>query len=282
MLVSPSPAVPDPHLRVEGVGVQYERGGRLVAAVRDVTFAVHAGEFVSLVGPSGCGKTTLLLALGGLLRATSGTIWCAGRQVAAPGPERVVVFQEFSLFKWRTAAGNVSFALECRRVPPPQRAKIVRDLLRKVGLDGFADAFPFQLSGGMKQRVAIARALAYDPEVLLMDEPFAALDAQTRLAMQALLLAIWDELHKTVVFVTHDIDEAIFLADRVLIMSARPGTIKREVLVAAPRPRPLAYLLSPGFLEVKRQVFQAIQEEAGGTTIGQAHETHPGSAYGGR
>lgn len=246
-------------VEIDAVSMSYTRGGTTTTAVKDVSFSVGHHEFVALVGPSGCGKTTLLHAVGGLVPVSAGEIRCSGRRVTAPGRERVIVFQEFSLFRWRTVRGNVEFALECRDVPRPERAPIVERLLGQVGLAQRADAHPYQLSGGMKQRVAIARALAYDAEVLLMDEPFGALDAQTRLDMQTLLLGIWQSLQKTVLFVTHDIDEAIYLADRVLIMSPGPGTIKAEHRVSAARPRPPEFLLSDEFVELKRRVYGAIR-----------------------
>jgi NitT/TauT family transport system ATP-binding protein len=251
--------MPEPFLEIDGVSMSYTRGGVTTAAVKDVSFSVGHREFLALVGPSGCGKTTLLHAIGGLVPISAGEIRCAGRRVTGPGRERVMVFQEFSLFRWRTVRGNVEFALECNDVPKSERSRIVDRLLKQVGLDYRADAYPYQLSGGMKQRVAIARALAYDAEVLLMDEPFGALDAQTRLSMQTLLLEIWQALHKTVVFVTHDIDEAIYLADRVLIMSAGPGTIQAEHKVSAPRPRPPEFLLSDQFVDLKRHIHGAIR-----------------------
>jgi len=249
----------DVYLEVDNVSVSFQTAGRVIEAVRDANFTVRRGEFIALLGPSGCGKTTLLHAIGGLTSISEGAIRCEGTTVNEPGPERIVVFQEFSLFKWRTARGNVEFGLECKRIPSARRREITETFLRLVGLDEFMDAYPHQLSGGMKQRVALARALAYDSELLLMDEPFASLDAQNRIVMQSLLLRIWDQLHKTVVFVTHDIDEAIFLSDRIIVMSARPGTIKSEFKISAPRPRTLEYLITPEFMEVKRQVFRSVQ-----------------------
>jgi len=212
-----------------------------------------------LVGPSGCGKTTLLHAVGGLQTISSGTIRCGGQAVVGPGPERVMIFQEQSLFKWRTVRGNIEFALECKGVPRDQRGAIIDRLLAQVGLEHRAGVYPFQLSGGMKQRAAIARALAYDADVLLMDEPFGALDAQTRLSMQSLLLDIWQQAQKTVLFVTHDIDEAIYLGDRVLIMSAGPGRIQAELVIDAPRPRDDEFLVSHRFVDLKRQILNAIR-----------------------
>jgi len=251
----------DRYLEVDRVTIAYSRGTDMVEAVHDVSFWSTHREFVVLVGPSGCGKTTLLQAIGGLVPVTAGQIRCAGRTVTGPGPERVMVFQEFSLFRWRTVRRNVEFALECNRVPRADRRPIVDRLLKQVGLERHADVYPDRLSGGMKQRVAIARALAYDADMLLMDEPFGALDAQTRLVMQALLLQIWEGSEKTVLFVTHDIDEAIYLADRILIMSIGPGTIKAEYKVTAPRPRATDFVVSEEFLDLKRQIFGAIRSE---------------------
>jgi NitT/TauT family transport system ATP-binding protein len=229
--------------------------------VRSVSFAIERQEFVVLVGPSGCGKTTLLQAIGSLVPMTSGNMRISGRPITGPGPERVMVFQEFSLFRWRTVRRNIEFALECNRVPKNKRAPIIERLLHQVGLERHGDVYPDRLSGGMKQRVAIARALAYDADILLMDEPFGALDAQTRLVMQGLLLEVWEGSGKTVLFVTHDIDEAIYLADRILIMSAGPGTIKAEYRVTVPRPRAIDFLISEEFLELKRQIFGSIRTE---------------------
>ncbi len=249
------------HLDVEAVSIAYSRGSTPVEAVRSVSFGIRRQEFVVLVGPSGCGKTTLLQAIGGLVPITAGTIRMLGQPVTGPGRERVMVFQEYSLFRWRTVRRNIEFALECNRVPRSERGAIIDRLLQQVGLERHGDVYPDRLSGGMKQRVAIARALAYDAETLLMDEPFGALDAQTRLVMQALLLEVWEGSGKTVLFVTHDIDEAIYLADRILIMSAGPGTLKAEYAVTAMRPRSADFLLSEEFLGLKRQIFQSIRAE---------------------
>jgi NitT/TauT family transport system ATP-binding protein len=249
------------YLDVEEVTISYQHGSRAVEAVHAVSFGIKRQEFVVLVGPSGCGKTTLLQAIGGLVPATGGRIQIAGKPITGPGPERVMVFQEFSLFRWRTVRRNIEFALECNRVPRSNRAPIIDRLLVQIGLERHADVYPDRLSGGMKQRVAIARALAYDADILLMDEPFGALDAQTRLVMQALLLDVWEGSGKTVLFVTHDIDEAIYLADRILIMSAGPGTIKAEYQVAAVRPRAIEFLISEEFLALKRQIFGSIRAE---------------------
>jgi NitT/TauT family transport system ATP-binding protein len=239
--------------------MQYTRGGKITEAVRNISFSVAPNEFVAIVGPSGCGKTTLLHAVGGLAAISGGEIRCRGQKTTGPGSERVLVFQEMSLFRWRTVRGNINFALECKRVPKGEQAPIVDRLLSQIGLTDCADAYPYQLSGGMKQRVAIARALAYDADMVLMDEPFGALDAQTRLVMQTLLLDIWQASKKTVLFVTHDIDEAIYLADRVLIMSNGPGSIKAELSVTSARPRSAEFLVSNQFIELKRQILSAIK-----------------------
>jgi NitT/TauT family transport system ATP-binding protein len=253
------------YLDIAGVTIRYTRGGRTTEAVRDVTFSVGDHEFVALVGPSGCGKTTLLHAAGGLVPVTGGAIRCAGKTITGPGPERVMVFQEFSLLKWRSVRANIELALECNGTPRLRRRAIVDELLAKIGLDGRADAYPYQLSGGMKQRVAIARALAYDANVLLMDEPFGALDSQTRLDMQTLLLRIWEQSRKTVLFVTHDIDEAIYLADRILVMNPGPGTIRAELCVNAPRPRTLDFVVSDEFIGIKRRVLGDIRTRESAT-----------------
>ncbi|MGE0799697.1 MAG: ABC transporter ATP-binding protein [Lautropia sp.] len=248
-------------VRVEAVDISYTRAGRVTQAVRDVSFEVGANEFTAMVGPSGCGKTTLLHAIGGLVPISTGSIQCT-RQHNGPGPDRIMVFQEQSLFKWRTVEANVAFALECNRVPKAQQAEVIERLLRQVGLWHRRDVYPFQLSGGMKQRVAIARALASGAEVLLMDEPFGALDAQTRLAMQTFLLELWQETRKTVIFVTHDIDEAIYLADRILVMSAGPGTIQASIPIELARPRHPDVLVSDAFIACKRRIFDEIKATA--------------------
>ena len=244
---------------VENVEINYQRAGITTPAVRNVSFDVRAQEFVAVVGPSGCGKTTLLHAIGGLVPISSGSIQCTRRANDDKGPDRIMVFQEPSLFKWRTVEENVAFALECNRLAESERASVVEHLLRKVQLWHRKNAYPFQLSGGMKQRVAIARALASGAEVLLMDEPFGALDAQTRLSMQTFLLEIWQESKKTVIFVTHDIDEAIYLADRVLVLSAGPGTVCASIPVNLPRPRLPDVLLSTEFIASKRRILEEIR-----------------------
>ncbi|MDO3700314.1 ABC transporter ATP-binding protein [Micromonospora sp. C28SCA-DRY-2] len=203
--------------------------GGAVTAVDRLTLGVRAGEFLVVVGPSGCGKSTLLDLLGGLSKPTAGQILVDGRPVTGPGLDRGIVFQQYALLPWRTAAGNVAFGLEAKGVPRADRAELVARHLDLVGLRGFAERYPHELSGGMKQRVAIARSLAYDPDILLMDEPFAALDAQTRDSLQDELVRIWERTGKTIVFITHGIDEAVHLGQRVAVMTSRPGRVKQVI-----------------------------------------------------
>jgi NitT/TauT family transport system ATP-binding protein len=224
-------------LEIKGVNKLFLSDGKEMEALHDINLSIRENEFVCFIGPSGCGKTTLLRIIAGLEKATSGTISLAGEPITGPGPERGMVFQEYSLFPWRTVLENISFGPELKGAPAPERKARSRQYLKMVGLERFEARYPHELSGGMKQRVAIARALVNDPRALLMDEPFGALDAQTRNIMQAELLRIWEEEKKTVVFVTHSVDEAIYLADRIVIMSARPGRIKDIIEISIPRPR---------------------------------------------
>jgi NitT/TauT family transport system ATP-binding protein len=203
--------------------------GRAVLALDQVSLSVRNREFVALLGPSGCGKSTLLYLLGGFLPVETGAILVDGQPVAGPGPDRGIVFQHFALFPWKTVRGNILYGLERQGMPKEEREKRALDFIELVGLSGFEDSYPSQLSGGMKLRTAIARTLAFDPKILLMDEPLGALDAQTRGLMQRELMLIWQRTPKTVIFVTHDVQEAVFLADRVAVMSARPGRIKTIV-----------------------------------------------------
>ena len=249
-----------PRLRVQNVGLVYQTRSRVVA-LEDVSFDVAPQEFAVIVGPSGCGKSSLLYLAAGLAEVTSGKIMLNGQAVEGPGADRGMVFQSYTLFPWLTVRRNVEFGLRRRRVPAAERNERVTHYLHEVGLDKFADAYPKELSGGMMQRVAIARALANDPEILLMDEPFGALDSQTRMSMQNLLLRVWEHTHKTVLFVTHDIDEAVLLGDRVYVMSARPGRIKRMVPVDLPRPRSMAMVMEPDFIAIKREVLSLIHHD---------------------
>jgi NitT/TauT family transport system ATP-binding protein len=219
-----------PQIVVDRVSHNYRPAkGRPVLALDDVSLEIGAREFIALLGPSGCGKSTLLYLIGGFLPTQKGEIRLEERPIVAPGPDRGIVFQHFALFPWKTVRGNVLYGLERMRLPRVERERRAQSYIDLVGLTGFEDSFPSQLSGGMKQRTAIARTLALDPKILLMDEPFGALDSQTRSLMQSELLNIWQRSPKTVIFVTHDVQEAVYLADRVAVMSARPGRIKSIV-----------------------------------------------------
>lgn len=232
------------------------------SALQDVNLTVKKGEFLTIVGPSGCGKSTLLDLIAGLAGPTSGDLFIDGNRITKPALDRGIVMQGYALFPWRTVRHNVEFGLEIKRVPKKERKAISDRFLELVNLSGFADRYPYELSGGMKQRVAIARALAYDPEVLLMDEPFAAVDAQTREVLQDELLRIWEETKKTIIFVTHSIDEAVALADRVAVMSANPGKIKEIVKVGLPRPRRVGDVQStPDFALIRYRVWELLQNQ---------------------
>jgi len=226
-----------PRVRVDDISKHFEGETGPVRALDGVSFDVADGEFVCLVGPSGCGKTTLFRIIAGLEAATSGAVYLDGERVEGPGPDLGLVFQEYHLFPWRTVADNVGFGLERQDVPASEREQRVDDLIEMVGLSGFGDTYPRDLSGGMKQRVALARALAVDPGLLLMDEPFGAVDAQTKKMLQSELLDIWSETGKTILFVTHDVEEAVKLADRVVVMGKNPGHIHEIVDVDIERPR---------------------------------------------
>ena len=235
-----------------------KEAGEMVA-IDDISLAVQNGEFVCLLGPSGCGKTTVLRIIAGLETLTSGTIKLDGRDVVNSGPDRGMVFQEFALFPWRTVRKNVEFGLEIKGVSPAERKIIGQKYIDLVGLNGFEEYLPKKLSGGMKQRVGIARALANNPEILLMDEPFGALDAQTRNQMQKELLRIWSEAKKTVVFVTHSVDEAVYLADRVVVLTARPSQIKEIFKIEQARPRDRA---NPEFIALRKKILAELEEES--------------------
>jgi NitT/TauT family transport system ATP-binding protein len=253
--------VASPALEVIGLRKSYARDGRTLEVLDLGHLSVADGEFVTVVGPSGCGKSTLLHILGGFIPAEAGAIRVHGREVVGPGPDRGMVFQEFSLFPWRTVSGNVGWGLEVRGVRTAERQAVVDRYLELTGLSEFRDHLPGELSGGMKQRVALARVLAFDPEVLLMDEPFGSLDAQTRETMQDELVRIWERTGKTIFFVTHDIDEAVYLGDRVLVLSARPARVREEVAVALPRPRGVVARKSTAFLECRNYIWDLIREE---------------------
>lgn len=231
-------------------------------ALKGINLEVKSGEFLALVGPSGCGKSTLLDILAGLAHQSSGDVFIDGRKVTGPALDRGIVLQGYALFPWRTVRQNVEFGLEIKKVAKGERKDISSHFIKLVGLEGFEDRFPHELSGGMKQRVAIARALAYDPEVLLMDEPFAAVDAQTRETLQDELLRIWDETKKTIVFVTHSIEEAAFLADRVAVLTTNPGTIREIVKIDLPRPRHNSDIRSSAeFGWVRHKIWELLQNQ---------------------
>ncbi len=219
-------------LVAQNVSVLYEKGETSLLAVDDVSLSIQEGEFVVIVGPSGCGKTTFMNTLAGLVRPAKGKVYMGGEEIAGPSAERGVVFQQFALFPWKTAYENIEFGLKYRGIPKEQRDEIVRKYIRLVKLDGFENSFPHELSGGMKQRVAIARVYANRPQVLLMDEPFGSLDAQTRTIMQEDLTEMFMTEKRTVVFITHSVEEAIYLGDRVVIMTARPGKVKKIIRIA--------------------------------------------------
>ncbi|MDH4562588.1 ABC transporter ATP-binding protein [Pseudomonas sp. BN411] len=249
-------------LRVEQVCLRYNTpDGQTFTALENVSLSVPDQQFAVLVGPSGCGKSSLLYLTAGLAEPTSGEIYVGGKRVEGPGPDRGMVFQSYTLFPWLSVRQNIEFGLKRKGMPSAEREEIVNFYLNEVGLTQFADRYPKQLSGGMMQRVAIARALANDPQILLMDEPFGALDSQTRMQMQQLLLRVWEHSKKTVVFVTHDIDEAILLGDRVYVMGARPGRIKREMDVPMPRPRDMDMVMERQFIEMKREILGLLHNE---------------------
>jgi NitT/TauT family transport system ATP-binding protein len=251
-----------PKLETRGLSKTFVKAtGGEVEALRDITIQVEAGEFVSIVGASGCGKTTFLRILDGLIEPTAGEIYLDGKPVTRPGPDRGFVFQSDSLFPWRTVLDNVLFGLEVQGKPRKEAVERAMEYIRLVGLSGFERNFPHELSGGMRQRANLARALTVNPELLLMDEPFAALDAQTREIMQQELLRIWNADRKTVIFITHQIDEAIYLADRVIVFTVRPGRVKTIIPIPFQRPRALAIKRTPEFVSYVDRVWKLIEEE---------------------
>jgi NitT/TauT family transport system ATP-binding protein len=229
-----------------------------LVAIKNLNLTVNDDEFVSFIGPSGCGKTTILRLIAGLVEPSSGEIFEDDKLVEGPGPDRGVVFQEFALFPWRTVIKNIEFGLEIKGIPKEKRREIALEYIDLVNLEGFEDAYPKELSGGMKQRVGIARALANDPDVLLMDEPFGSLDAQTRNIMQKELLRIWQKKSKTVIFVTHSVDEAIYLSDRVFVLTARPASVKTDFKIELPRPRDRA---GENFAKIRHAILAEVQDE---------------------
>jgi NitT/TauT family transport system ATP-binding protein len=247
---------------VRNMGVVFEAGGNRVVAVDQVDLSVKPGEFVSLIGPSGCGKSTILSIVAGFVRPTTGEALCDGKTIVRPSSDRGVVFQQYSLFPWLTVRKNVEFGLKMAGVSQSKRNVTARSLLDLAGLLAFENHYPDQLSGGMKQRIGIVRALAASPQVLLMDEPFGALDTQTRVVMQEILTNIWQQFRISVLFITHDIEESIFLSDRIYVMTARPGRIKAEIKVPLPRPRTPEMTDTPEFVDLVHELKALIREES--------------------
>jgi NitT/TauT family transport system ATP-binding protein len=254
----------DPLLVVEGLRKSYANPytQEEVVATDDLSFSVDAGDFVSILGPSGCGKTTVLNIIAGFVEPTEGRVLLRGKAIEKPGPDRGVVFQSFALFPWKSVLANVTFGLKMRGVPRKERQRIGREYLDLVGLDGFENRYPHELSGGMQQRVGVARVLANEPDVMLMDEPFASVDAQTRMKLQEDLTRIWEARHPTIFFVTHDVEEAVFLSDRVIVLTPRPGRVRRIVDIQTPRPREWRALLDDAdFRRTTQQIIDLLGDE---------------------
>ncbi len=250
-----------PIIEARGLGKRFSRAGKEIEALRGFDLDVAEGEFIAIVGPSGCGKSTFLHMLGGFEPVSEGRLLFNGRPVTAPGPDRGVVFQEFALYPWRTVERNVTWGLEVQGKSRAEQRAIADRLLAKVGLTLFRDHYPAELSGGMKQRVAIARTLAFDPRILLMDEPFGALDAQNRELMQEELQGLWYETRKTVIFITHDIEEAVYLADRVIVFTARPGRTKADVKIDLARPRAIEVKKTAHYMEYRNRIWDLLRDE---------------------
>jgi len=250
------------HIDIRKVSVRFGRNGQSTVAVSDVSLEVKPGDFVSVIGPSGCGKSTLLNIVAGFIKPTTGETLLDGKPIDGPGADRGVVFQQYSLFPWMTVRKNVEFGLKMQGHGANARESAARGLLGMAGLLQFENHYPDQLSGGMKQRVGIVRALATSPQVLLMDEPFGALDSQTRTVMQEILTNMWQQLQLSVLFITHDIEEAIFLSEKVYVMTSRPGRIKAEIPIPLPRPRTPEMMASPTFHALVRQLKSLIREES--------------------
>ena len=263
MLTSPltTDSKPKGAVNVEGISMIFSRQGHSNQVLDSINLQIKPGELVCLLGPSGCGKSTLLNIIAGFVRPTAGYVMVDQKPVKKPGADRGFVFQQYSLLPWKTTFQNIEFGLKIKGVPKSEREDMVGEYLNLVGLAKYRNAYPSQLSGGMQQRASIVRALVNSPSVLLMDEPFAALDAQTRHMMQELLLTIWSTLKTTVIFVTHDIEEAIFLGDRIFVMGVQPGRIKADLEIPLTRPRHVDDMLTPEFTQLNRQVFELIREE---------------------
>ena len=251
----------DPYLDLRGLAMRYGEGAQAVSALESISLAIAEREFVTIVGPSGCGKSTLLYLVAGFLRPTSGSIRLQGRPIAGPGPDRGIVFQRYSLFPWLTVRGNIGFGLDEKGVPRKERDRIVDEHVRLVHLEGFEDRYPRELSGGMQQRVALAQTLACQPDILLMDEPFGALDAQTRRILQDEVRRIWRRDTRTVLFVTHDVEEAVALGTRVVVMSARPGRIKEILVRGFDVVDGDEFEANPEFTALKLRIWRSVKEE---------------------
>lgn len=245
---------------VKNLTVVY-KGKMPIVAVKNFSFEVNPGEFVSIVGPSGCGKSTTLNVIAGFVKPSSGEVFLDGKRITSPGSDRGVVFQNYALFPWKSVFHNIEFGPKMNRMKKDARRKLVEEYIQQIRLRGFEKKYPFELSSGMAQRVALARVLVNNPVVLLLDEPFGSLDAQTRIQMEELLLKIWDSNRRTVIFVTHDIEEAIFLSDRVIVMTASPGRLKTEVKVPLERPRTYEIIGTPEFSKLKLEIHFLIKEE---------------------
>ena len=277
--MSSAAASGDPKIRLQDIHKTFRWTAKgkehVVPALGGIDFDIRPNEFLSVIGPSGCGKTTLLRIIASLAAADAGKVMIDGREVTEPGPERAMVFQAFGLFPWKTVLDNVKFPLTVRKMPDKEATERARDQLRRVGLERFETSHPHQLSGGMQQRVGLARALATEPDILLMDEPFGAIDAQTREFMQEELMKIWAETKKTVVFITHDLDEAVLLSDRILVLSRGPGTVRRVVDVDLPRPRwEYDVRAHPTFAAVRHEIWQLLRGDLQVQTEQEASGVH--------
>ncbi len=248
-------------IEFENVSKWFTEGGTTVHAVENFNLSINEGEFVCIVGASGCGKSTLLNMVAGFITPSAGRILLEGEPITKIDPRCGMIFQNYALFPWKTVLGNVEFGLKMKKMPKKERQTLAREYIQMVGLTGFEDSYPNELSGGMCQRVTIARALANDPKILLMDEPFAALDAMTRQVMQEELLRVVHDSNKTTLFITHSIDEALILADRIIIMSARPGRVKQDLVIDLPRPRQISDQLTQDYLDYKNTIWASVQEE---------------------
>ncbi len=252
---------PSPKIQLNNISREFSMPKGSICALKDISLSIQEGEFVVIVGASGCGKTTLLNLMAGFLKPTSGQILLQGKEIEGINPRCGMIFQQYALFPWKTVAENVAFGLKMKRVPKKERKEIAGRYIELVGLKGFERSYPHTLSGGMKQRVSIARALANDPEVMLLDEPFAALDAMTRQVLQEQIVQIYEKQRKTIVFITHAIDEALLLSSRLIIMTARPGRIALDIINDLPYPRDASVQLSERYLELKRTIWDTVQAE---------------------